>query len=309
MSGIRGAWSVIAAGLMAASAATAETTATTTTDRVGLTESRLRPAEKTTETPPNWAGDFNPHELSTGGWPSETPVPEASWVTDRFEWRKQFVQPLLLSPLEGIFLARLVQMGGWNRLSGSGELDQFLHLSAGWAEVYAPVFTLRENSPYNVERFRVNLRVPARIGTHHVVAAELGTNLPTNGRLVDDGGFTTKAGYAFGSRWFSGQARAGFGYDQLIGDFEAPLRSSIFYDAVVALLPVSQVQVIMQVDGQRYIGERGNVLRLWPGVRLFPLERQTFSVGLGAQLWFRKASDDWAMRRAGGFVDFGWTFL
>lgn len=301
-----GAWSVVALGLVATSAMAAETVEK---QRFGLTESQLHPAEKTTEMPPHWTGDFTTNEVSSGGWPSETPAQEESWVTERFEWRKQFVQPLLLSPLEGIFLARLVQMGGWNRLDSSGELDQFLHLSAGWIELYAPVFTLRNDSPYHVERFRVNLRVPARIGTHHVVAVELGTNLPTDGTLVDNGGFTTKAGYAFGSRWFSGQARAGFGYDQLIGDFEAPLRSSVFYDAVVAVLPTPQVQAIVQVDGQRFIGERGNVLRLWPGVRVFPLERQTFSFGLGAQLWFRQGADDWAMRRAGGFVDFGWTFL
>ena len=75
--------------------------------------------------------------------------------------------------------------------------------------------------------------------------------------------------------------------------------SSLFYDAVVAFLPVQQVQVMAQVDGQRFIGASGNVLRFWPGVRVFPLEREMFSVGLGAQLWFEDLADDWSLRRAG----------
>lgn len=279
------------------------------TDAAAITESTLTTADSTTQVPPHWTGDFVPSEISSGDWPSEQPRRQADWVTRRLEQRRHFVQPLLFPPVQGTFLARLAQMGGWNSRNDSGELDQFLHLSAEWVELYAPVFTLREGSPFEVDRFRVNLRLPAQLGEHHAVALHLGTNLPVDGKLVDNGGFTTMAAYAFGSRLFSAQARAGFGYDQLIGDFEAPLRSSIFYDAVLAVLPVHWLQVMMQVDGQRFIGAPGNVLRLWPGVRLMPFAQPNFSLGLGAQVWLEDQSDDWSLRRSGAFVDFGWMFL
>lgn len=274
-----------------------------------LRETRLAPGRSATETPPGWTGDIVASEVSPESWPFERVGTEPGWVGDRRAFSRQFVDPLLISPVHSAFFARLAQAGGWNTHDSTGELDQLLHLSAGWFELYAPVFTVRDNVPYHPGRFRLNAKLPVRIGDRHVVAPELGAHLPTSGALASDGGFATRVGYAYGAHRVSAQVRAGFGYDQIIGDFEAPLRSSIFYDAAAGLLVAESIQALVQLDGQRYVGNRGNVVRLWPGVRLYPLADRAFSLAVGAQVWWEQDPEEWFLRRAGAFVDFGWTFL
>src|SRR5205814_10588225 len=120
---------------------------------------------------------------------------------------------------------------------------------------------------------------------HNALTLFFGGNIPTRGAWDHGGGFITMLGYAAGSRAASVQVRVGYGYDTLIGETGTPHAASILADVAAGIGLGRHVQLLLQADGRKLLGQQGGALRLWPGLRFFPLEAPQLSLGAGAQWW------------------------
>lgn len=263
---------------------------------VGLTESRLAPADHTSDVPPHWTGDISP-----------TPVD--AWVAERHELHRHFLQPLVFPSVFPEASVRVTTVAGWHRAVSSADLDQVALLSLYCLDLYVPLITLRDAEGISAGSFRVNLKAGWLEGRHHAVSVFLGGDIPVQGRWVDGGGVNMMVGYAFGSRLFSAQARAGAGIDRLLANAVGGVQPGVLYDAAAGFRPVRPLQLIVQVDGRRVIGSTLADVRLWPALRIFPVDDATFSLGLGGLFWFQRAGDRWDTHRSGGLVDLSWAFL
>lgn len=268
-----------------------------TPGRVGLVESSLRPADRTTVTPPHWTGDID--------------RPDAPLWVQRMQVRHdRFVQPFLLPSVLPEISARLFNSAGVVGGTENAAFDQILYLSFYFLEIYAPTLVYRDDTPFSPQHYRLNLRVPALVRDHHALSVFFGAALPTSGPLAQNAGANTMIGYAFGSDLFSVQARAGIGNDRLVGEYDAAFRTVLLYDAAAALFLGDHFGVQLQADGRRDLGAVGNAVRLWPGVRYYPSDRRHVSLGASALWWVdQNPAGDWATRRIGGFFDLGYQFL
>jgi hypothetical protein len=264
--------------------------------RAALIESRLEPAEWTTATPPNWTGDIAPTER-----------PE--WVDQHLDGHERFLQPFVLSSVYPEVAVRLSSVFGYHRQADAADLDQNVFVSFYGLEFYAPIVTLRDNAAVSAGSFRVNAKVPFTIGEHHAVAFFAGADLPVEGTLTDKGGFNSMFGYAFGSRLIGAQVRLGVGIDRLVADVLSPIEPSVLGDIAGGVRLGDYVQVLVQADMRKVIGAASADIRVWPGLRFFPLGRESFTLGASALLWFAQDAGNWETRRTGGVIDVGYVFL
>ncbi len=262
-----------------------------------LPESQLGPAERTTHTPPNWTGD-----IAAPG----TPL----FVRRAIEAHDRFVQPLLNSAVVPDLAVRMINAAGWNPRppGGAADLDQLLYVSVYAFEFYAPVLVLRDAQTVSTNHFRVGLRLPAMLTPNHAIAVFMSANIPVDGVWTRDGGFSTMLGYAYGGKTFTAQVRAGFGVDQLVAEVDSPRTASAFGDGAAGLHLNQHFELLLQADGRKAVGASGGTFRLFPGVRFFPLEHATLSVGASA-LWWIDSYGDKDTKRLGAIVDIGYLFL
>lgn len=257
-------------------------------------ESVLMPGVGTTTTPPHWTGDLEGRT-------------QPGWVTDELTRQHRFLQPFLYSSVSPQFSTRLFNVAGFR--DAGPDLTQLAYISLYALEIYAPLLTFEGGGPTSVDSFRLNFRVPLMVGENHRLAVFFGTELPTQGPLAADAGANTLLGYAYGSRLFAAQVRAGYGLDRLLGEVVAERAPTFLYDAVVGLHLGRHFSVQLQSDGKALIGESGAGIRVWPGVRYHPFGDATLSLGLGGLAWFEQNNGDWITRSAGGILDVGYLFL
>jgi hypothetical protein len=266
-----------------------------------LVETPIILSDRMTQTPPNWAGDLPNYQ-------------RANFVDERFEQHKLFLQPFLTSSVFPDMSARVINMGGWNPRARTGELDQFGYVSLYYFEIYAPIYTIRQSEALSPGHFRTNLRIPVILGGNQALSFTASANIPVSGTWTATGGASTFVGYSVGSSVVSAQAHVGLGVDQLVGelDTESPRATSIFYDGMIGVHLGRHVDLQAQIDGRKLVGQPGATVRIWPGVRIFPLDMQTLSVGMSALYWiddFNGATvGDFRTRRAGAIVDIGYLF-
>ncbi len=261
-----------------------------------LTESRLSPAASWSQPPPDWTGDIPEPGLDP-------------WMAERRAQHRSFLTPFVLPSVFPEVTARLSNVAGWHKAASATDLDQFALLSLYFLDVYVPLVTLRDSESVSAQSFRVNLKVPWVLGNSQAVTLFFGGDIPVQGRLVDGGGFDTMLGYAYGAGIFSGQARAGVGVDRLLADARGDISPSVLYDLAVGVQPLWPVQIIAQVDGRKVVGADNASVRLWPGVRLFPMRDRALSIGVGGMFWFDDAGGGWQTHRIGGLIDVGYLFL
>jgi hypothetical protein len=236
------------------------------------------------------------------------------FILQRIAEHREFVQPFLVPAVFPEFSVRLLNDGGYAPRNHAAELDQLAYVSFYYFDLYAPLLTLRDSTPTSNNHFRLDAKIPITFD-HQAVTLFIGGNIPTNGVWTDGGGFNTLLGYVVGSDAFSIQARAGFGFDQLIGELDAPQAASAIGDITAAFSLGSHASLLLEADGRKLLGQPGGTLRFWPGFRFFPLEAQTLSFAVGAQWWldsFDAAghfTSDFGTRRIGGFVDVGYVFF
>jgi hypothetical protein len=265
--------------------------------RVGIGESTLSPADRTTRTPPHWTGDIER--------PGAPP-----WVRATQDRHQRYLQPYLVPSVLPEISARLFNFGGVLDGTQRGAFDQILYLSFYALDIHVPTLVYRDNAGLSPQHYRVSVRLPAILTDQHALSVFFGGALPTAGTLSADAGVNSTLGYAFGSELFSAQLRLGIGKDRLVGEFEAPFRFSALYDATAALVVGEHFTVQLQVDGRRSLGGAGNAIRAWPGLRYFPLDRRSVSLGLSGLYWAdQDAAGDWSPRRVGGYLDIGYRFL
>lgn len=274
--------------------------------RVGLEESQLQPAARTTQQPPHWTGDIVDYDDSLL-------FPKRPWDTPPFIERRilqhsRFIQPLLVTPVFPEISARLLHLGGVDPGPHRTTINQFLFLSLYAVDVYIPVITLQDDALVEAQRLRIDLKLPLVGEGPHAFSIILGGNVPV---ATSDAsrGFRTSAGYAYGGEWLTAQVRAGFGVDRLVGEPDAELESAVFFDGAAGVHLTRHLDLLAEMDGRVNVGEGGLALRALPGVRIYPLDRATLSIGLGAFLDFEHTGDDWNWRRVGALVDVGYLFF
>jgi hypothetical protein len=231
---------------------------------------------------------------------------------ERIAAHRNFVQPFLTPSVFPEISARVLNEGGYASRGHSAELDQLLFLSAYFVDVYAPLLTLRRAVPTSSDAFRMDLKAPFVFG-RQAFTLFLGGNLPTSGTWAD-AGYNMMFGYALGGSVFSLQARAGVGFDQLIAEDVGPRGTSVLADIAASFALGRHASLLLQADGRKLVGQQGGTLRLWPGVRFYPLSEATLSLAVGAQLWMDSFTSSGAfttfdVRRAGAFFDVGYVFF
>lgn len=278
-------------------------------DRVGLTEHELHPAERTTAVPPGWDGDLVPAEVSPSYTDDQHVNRQAVWVTEGLARRAQLIQPLWVPPVTIDYAVRIQQAAGWNPDIDRSELDQLLYVGFGVVELYAPLFTLRASETARTDHFRANLKLPFFRSAHNAVSFRIATNLPVSGPLAPNAGYRAELGYSVGYGPFAGQVQGGYGSDVLLGQIGSVFRPSLFWDISLGYTIIPQLQVLVTADGRDPIEGRGTEVRVWPGVRIFPLGPPTMSIALSGLWWTTQGPTEWSTTRAGGMVEVGYLFF
>jgi hypothetical protein len=268
----------------------------------GLEETRLGPADRMTQTPPNWNGDWSPRQ-------------RPSYIDERIQQHRLFVRPFVNPSVFPEISASVQSFGGWNPRSSSGEASQFGYVSFYAFEIYAPILTIRDSDAISPNRFRVNIRLPMILANNQAIALFATGQIPVRGKWTDNGSYSTYAGYAIGGKVFSAQLRLGFGVDQLIGEVvnESPIATSVLGDITAGVWLGKHAQIVAELDARRLVGRSGAVVRAWPGVKFYPLEQPTLSVGVSGFYWadnFITPQDVGKMRtrQAGASIDLGYLF-
>jgi hypothetical protein len=263
-------------------------------------EHPLVPADHVTSTPPNWNGDIG----------SEVP----GFILQRIQEHRYFVQPFLINSVFPEISARLQNAGGANERTGSGQFTQLLYGSIYVFDFYAPLLNIQEATPTPSNHFRMDLKAPIVFG-NQVLTGFIGMNVPTSGPWTTNGGYNAMLGYAYGSRWWSFQARGGIGVDQLVGETVAPIASSFLAD-VTASFPLGRhADLLLEADGRKLLSRQGGTLRFWPGFRFFPLQSPSFTLALGAEVWLDSFNatgafqNAFTVRNTGGYLELGYVFF
>jgi hypothetical protein len=269
----------------------------------GQEESRLVPADSMTRTPTNWAGDLPTRQ-------------RPAYIDERLKLHRSFVRPFVNPSIFPEFSANLLNFGGWNPRSSSGDATQLAYLSFYLFEIYAPGLTLRSADTVSPNRFRMNLKIPVILPHKQAVALIVSGQIPTTGAWTANGAFSTYVGYAIGGEVASAQLRVGFGVDQLIGEtvVDTPIATSVLGDITAGIWMGKHARLVAEIDARRLVGRSGAVVRAWPGVRFYPLELPTLSIGVGGFYWadsFITPTDVGKMRtrQAGASIDLGYLFF
>jgi hypothetical protein len=271
-------------------------------DYYAIPETNLRSGPQAAQHPANWNGDIF----------ETVPVPEL--FRQRLVQHGEFVQPFLQPAVFPEISARLLNAGAYAPHTDSGQFEQFLYLSAYFFDLYAPLLNIQDNVPVSADRMRMDLKLPLFFG-NSVVTLYLSGNIPVSGVWTQGGGISSMLGYAIGSPDISLQIRVGGGYDQLVGETQAPLATSILGEAALSLALTPHIHLLLEADGRKLIGQPGGTLRAFPGFRFTPLALATLSFAVGA-LWVGNSFNadghyigGLGTQSVGAYLDFGYVFF
>lgn len=241
--------------------------------------------------------------------PDFSPLVAPGFAEESLARQAKFVHPFLFPGAVPRLGARVAILAG-SGWKGGVDLDQIAVLSMYALELQAPMLVIRESDTRTTDRFRAYIRAPWALAPAHQLAIVLGWDLSGASPLSSPAGVSTAFAYAYGGDPWSGQLRAGLGHDRFPGAQEDVLRPIIWIDGSAQVRFGPHFAAALDAEYKHNLARPGHALRLWPGVRFFPLGDARLSIGAAALVWIEGTPPGpEELRRFGFALDLGYHLM